>query len=432
MAGAYGTPGQTFVKAFGAGASIAQQEAKAKADQKAQMVQAVEDAIRQSEDVASQYADAVRSGEQGYDTPGFRDAFEQHKAQALKTYDMASGQGYRTKSSREAIISRFDTILARPTAAQERELAAKKAGAITGAEEVAKAGVAPPKVANYRMPGGELIGVDENSEEGRAQVADILKQGGVRLTSYGVQGATSEALAPKEEIGLRDAEINTRNLLTETDRVREQLASGAEISLAGSVLRGLNSITHNLAATTNAVTGGDDVHLLDPNQYKDVWAAFGPEAAKSAALRTNIINLAYLKIRSSHGAGTLSNQDMAQAMRMMGGNWASPTQLKASLEEIERQALSGFQTRFTVLKGGEGGETFPVDLQERLDAFSPEAAGEVVGSQLYNQLLRKPAANITEAEFMKLSPEARDQLMTDKAEELQALREQATASGGSR
>lgn len=204
---------------------------------------------------------------------------------------------------------------------------------------------------------------------------------------------------PKEMEQFRQAEVATRNVLTETTRLKEQLGSSDTfVGLLSSVVRGIDSLAGNFRQIAQA-NGQDDSALL--NEQYDM-GKFG-SAAQSAAFQGNIKNLAYSLARAANPVGVLSNTDVQHQIDSIAANSGSKEQIFATLDEAVRRSKAGLKNMHTVLgRNGQIGE-FPKDLSE-------QAETETKPKNPDDEILSKPLSELTADDVKGLSKEGRDKL----------------------
>ena len=162
-----------------------------------------------------------------------------------------------------------------------------------------------------------------------------------------------------EEKDLRDSLTNTRVILGETARLREQLQVGGAsiISVLGSARRVADSISSQLAtfAKFHGGTAEIDGEAVSDNDLFNTalydFSGFGKGAAESAAFKSNVIRLAYSLARSQDPGGRLSDRDVQSAMQQLAGESGSPQQILAALDEVDRSSINLYRARFRTLRG---------------------------------------------------------------------------------
>jgi hypothetical protein len=163
------------------------------------------------------------------------------------------------------------------------------------------------------------------------------------------------------------------------DRTIKQIDTIAQsgMGITGKVMRGIDEIGAELVGIADALGGTEELggqevpagSLLDYNIYE--WT--GPLANASAAIKSNIITLSYLKARSMEPAGRLAKDDVALARQSLGGDYASKGKVKSALNETVWQALNGMKNYYRAV--GQISR-FPTDLNERMSDLSAEIYAE--------------------------------------------------------
>jgi len=159
----------------------------------------------------------------------------------------------------------------------------------------------------------------------------------------------------KEGEGLREMEYTTQAALNLTKRIREQVnESGAGIMgvvgagqrLAGALaaqLEAAASINENASASVNGEKAQESALRDAANYTKQLEESFG-KAGKSAAMRANIVDLAYTLARAKNPDGRISNQDVNHKIELLGNN-GDPAQLLAVLDEIDLSLVGNYEAR---------------------------------------------------------------------------------------
>jgi len=196
------------------------------------------------------------------------------------------------------------------------------------------------------------------------------------------------------------SEVATRNLVGLVDRTIEQIdnISQAGMGLTGKVMRGIDEVSAEVQGIATALGGTEWVgdqevpagSLLDYRMYE--WT--GELANASAAIKSNIITLSYLKARSMEPAGRLAKDDVALARQSLGGDYASKGKVKAALNETVWQALNGMKNYYRAT--GNIGK-FPTDLNDRMADLS----AEIQKTEVANKAADLPVVK-TDADFDNL------------------------------
>lgn len=224
---------------------------------------------------------------------------------------------------------------------------------------------------------------------------------GVAISSPDV-GGIGPKLRPVEETDLRDSEITTRNLLSGTKRIREQLGDFTKVGFVASIARLGNSLDSQVRQAQQMFGAEKNLPaLLSPSNYDfDALFAntpFREEAMKSAALKSNLTRLAYLQAKAMDPGGRLSKDDVQLSMESIAANSGSPDQIMSVLDELDAAAVNNFQNTWYVKRPNDpmpdfgpafGGKptTPPEDRPPGFDELTPEEQAE-----LADRLRRKKA-----------------------------------------
>lgn len=313
-------------------------------------------------------------------------------------------------------LRRFDAEVgatADPTAQAETAARADVAGARAVAEEtgvserealtaqgVAPAEKGPDLVTVFHPQSKRTETIDANANPERLQQA--LDAGAVELTGVAVEAATPEdALAPSERElrEFREAEIQTRTVVSEIGRIREQLRSGDTFTgLVGTGVQAISGAAGMMLQTARAF-GLNDEELLDPSQYN--LSGFGSEAASTQAFRSNVTNLAYTLARAAEPGSRLSEPDVQRQIDRLAADRSDIGQITASLDEVERGVKQAFAIRHRVLSRDADLPPLPAELDP-----SGATRGETETlTDRDRRILDKPDAEITADDLDTLSNE---------------------------
>lgn len=202
-----------------------------------------------------------------------------------------------------------------------------------------------------KLPNGKL------ERDGRIlteQELDRYTEKGVSRSETGGVGDFSK----KEGADFREYEATTASVLGLTKRIREQAAEGGA-GIMG-VVGGAQSLAAGTAAQVMAAAkalggkaeaGGKTVSeesLMDASLYaKEIESSFGVAGAKNAALRSNIIDLAYTLARAKDPGGRLSDKDVKFQIERIASH-GDPKQLSAVLDEVEADLVRSFDIRASI------------------------------------------------------------------------------------
>lgn len=176
---------------------------------------------------------------------------------------------------------------------------------------------------------------------------------------------------------LAGVQVNTKNLLSMTGRMREQLAADPAMGLAGVLVRGGNVIAEQAKQFGKIAGGSDYKDVSNPALYKDVFDQFSwldADARKSAAVQSNIIRLAYMQAKAYDSQGRVAKDDMKNAMATLAASGGSPTQMLATLDEVDSFARINAGHQYEAFKG----ESMPPDW---LGDKAPEPNAQVPGGK---------------------------------------------------
>ena len=151
------------------------------------------------------------------------------------------------------------------------------------------------------------------------------------------------AAEPGEGKALAEKQVAFADSTTLVQRMLRQLEDPKTfIGLGRSVLSGFDAITGQYRMFANAIGEG---HLLDEELYD-----FGA-AAKSAALKSNILGMGYALARSQEGkGGRLSESDVRNAIERISGSLQSKATMAASLIEVYNTILRNAKHTYTLAR----------------------------------------------------------------------------------
>jgi len=151
------------------------------------------------------------------------------------------------------------------------------------------------------------------------------------------------AAEPGEGKALAEKQVAFADSTTLVQRMLRQLEDPKTfIGLGRSVLSGFDAITGQYRMFANAIGEG---HLLDEELYD-----FGA-AAKSAALKSNILGMGYALARSQEGkGGRLSESDVRNAIERITGSLQSKATMAASLIEVYNTILRNAKHTYTLAR----------------------------------------------------------------------------------
>ena len=151
------------------------------------------------------------------------------------------------------------------------------------------------------------------------------------------------AAEPGEGKALAEKQVAFADSTTLVQRMLRQLEDPKTfIGLGRSVLSGFDAITGQYTMFANSFNEG---HLLDEELYD-----FGA-AAKSAALKSNILGMGYALARSQEGkGGRLSESDVRNAIERITGSLQSKATMAASLIEVYNTILRNAKHTYTLAR----------------------------------------------------------------------------------
>ena len=350
--------------------------------------------------------------------PGTGEEFQTQLGQTMEGFlnniDVFGEAAGDPNLARRARLQLQNTQTAIGAATTEGTVAATAALAQSGALETG--GVAPtaaataagigekaPSVNNFVLPDGTQEAVDMTAPDARQKVDDVISRGGVKVgfTAQSDDPGVFSELSNKEVRDFREAEIGTRTALSEITRVREQMLEGTLTGLAGTVVRELSNAAGSLIQLSRAA-GFDDLPLLNPEAYS--FESVGG-AGQSAALKSNMVNLAYMLARAADPGGRLSDKDVQLQIDRLGGNVGDQSQMAAALAEVERSVKAAFRARHeTLSRTVDVGELPPEFRETPVSRDTPFTDEELAGlPEGDRDILTKPADELTEADIKNLS-----------------------------
>lgn len=242
-----------------------------------------------------------------------------------------------------------------------------------------KAGLA--MIAAGKFPKGITGGAKEalssiNTPEEAGQMLEAMSSGGfsfeqspdggVRLVMGGGKGQMTASQAGQQAQKLEEGEIGSRAALGLIGRVREQMTDEPLFGLAGGALQGLEAIVSQAQAIAEKAGGTETANILKPDKYD--FSKFGAEAAKSAALKSNIVNLAYALQRARAPGDRITDRDLQSSIDALGSASGSRAQFTAALNEQEATVKREFGLRYKQTKK----QDLPADFWG--DTAAPAAA----------------------------------------------------------
>lgn len=222
-------------------------------------------------------------------------------------------------------------------AAEERTLArARSEGTAAGGNV---------QLRTFQMPDGSFQSHEANN---RPAIREALGRGGVEVPVSVVSDSgagLTDSDTSKIVREFTDLTASSRTLMNEIDRMKTQVSDDDTFtSVAGGVVQGLSGAVGSLVQIAKA-SGFEDADLLNASQYQDeIKSLFGESAAKSAQLRSNLVNVAYMMARASEPGGRLSDSDVRLQMRRLAVS-GDKTQMIGALDEVARAARDAVRIR---------------------------------------------------------------------------------------
>lgn len=205
---------------------------------------------------------------------------------------------------------------------------------------------------------GRVYLPNPNDPTGRGELADPNRYA---LANASVQAADAGGLNPQltesqrgkqlEQITARWAE--TRNAISEIDNIRNIIADDfTPVGFAGKVSQFFSGAKSQLDQVTGLMKrwGGRNVdagtgdtislsQLLSRDRYD--FSALEQAGINSAALQSNVVNLAYVLARVADPGGRLSEMDVQQQLnRLANVGLTSKRMMLATLDQVEREAIT--------------------------------------------------------------------------------------------
>lgn len=193
--------------------------------------------------------------------------------------------------------------------------------------------------------------------------------------------------SPKEFAKLREQEIKIREFKSMSDRTKT-LFSEEALSNPGRIASAVNSLVNQaeglakLSGKTfqigeKEVTAAEMRKVVEDrnaNLIRNTWG-LGRTASDQARIQSAIVGLAFAAAAAAEQTGKdVSDRDVERFTKRIGEN-ADPQIFAQVLTDLERDMLSGFEARHTVLTHGiEGAPPFPEDLRELFSDVAPAAA----------------------------------------------------------
>lgn len=170
---------------------------------------------------------------------------------------------------------------------------------------------------------------------------------------------------PYEETRLRGDALTTyaatvRTSLDTMDRVDELLAESGDriVGFAGGLARAVDTAVSQITvlaeqAGGTAVINNNEVSesaLRQTELYRDelngIARRFGVSADDAAALRSNLVNLAYLLARSARPDGRLAQADIKAQLEVITANGGSASQIRSALSEARTFSMTQMSNMF--------------------------------------------------------------------------------------
>lgn len=350
-----------------------------KKTQRDQIMKLVSDAITNTKTTLET---AVGSGRTTRDSHLVQSGISALRNQVMGTLEQSAQAGVVGPEVLQMAMSQIDAIPMTLMSPEEKGMAegaqanasfnAQTDGVVARKKAEIAAGVAAdpnksdPNFVNFVDPKtSDFRSVDLSTPEGMQAATELAGSGYVKVGAN-IQGSTSDVLGvQKTEVAdFRDAEIAVRQANQTIDRMVDQLNDQETVTGALSAgIRGIEGLVGNIkqAGKLFGAEDGDGIFAED-GQVQVAgfnFDAFGDSAPKSAAFKTNALNLAYALARADEPGGRLSKEDVQHKLNEIAANSGDKRQIFATLAEVKDRNIRNLRIRHEVLnRSGELGE-FP-------------------------------------------------------------------------
>ena len=176
---------------------------------------------------------------------------------------------------------------------------------------------------------------------------------GTRLIGMTATGTPSDlGVTRKDQAGLRDQRIATRQALGVIDDITKQVRGKPELlSASGWLTRTADTVLAQ-AEGLAALTGVNLSASRDPGSYAEEFRKIGGPAAQSAQLQSAIVNLSYAAAAASGQTGRdVTDKDVARFVREIGANTGSPDTFIAVLDALKQRLDRNYRIRAEETEG---------------------------------------------------------------------------------
>lgn len=220
-----------------------------------------------------------------------------------------------------------------------------------------KAGLA--MIAAGKFPRGITGGAKEalgsiTTPEEAAQMLEAMTTGGIQIEQTpdggmkvnigGGKSGMTASQAGQQEQKLQEGEIGARAALGLIGRVREQMTDEPLFGLTGSATQGIEAMVSQARAIAEKAGGTETANILNAEKYD--FGKFGNEAGKSAAFKSNIVNLAYALQRARAPGDRITDRDLQSSIDALGSASGSKAQFMAALAEQEATVKREYGIRY--------------------------------------------------------------------------------------
>ena len=157
-------------------------------------------------------------------------------------------------------------------------------------------------------------------------------------------------LTRKEIAGLRQSEISTRDFVDTVQDTLDLLHSSPDANtFAASAVSLVNNLKQELVAVSRLAGLEVPAVLDDPARYATELDSL---KIASPRLRSLVTSLAYSRALSLHGGDggrSISDRDVREAVKEIGGKTADPVAFSKILEDVANRSIRRFKTTYKVL-----------------------------------------------------------------------------------
>lgn len=205
-----------------------------------------------------------------------------------------------------------------------------------------------------------------NSSEEAGTLLEALKPGGMsieqgpdgalKINIGGGKGGMTQSQAGQLEQERVKAEMGAKQALALSQRMREQMTDEPLFGLAGSGAQWIEGLVSQARSVAEKSGGTESVNILDPKKYD--FGKLTGEAAKSAAFKSNLINLAYATQRAKAPGDRITDKDLQSSIDALGSATGSRAQFEAALTEQENTIKRDYAIRHKTVKKEDIGPDF--------------------------------------------------------------------------